>query len=172
MKSKSWVVAGALILAIASAVLCIDVFSGSTLHSIIGVAVFLISILSGRNIAHLLHDSKVLKDRSRRVFSPSGMVSLWMFLFIMAVIMYTIASLLFFKSAGLFIGSSYLGLVHSTLALLGSYALFSWSCSKHPEKLCSSWGKRMESMAGMGKGMMDMGDDMVEKGMGMMRFMR
>ena len=167
MKSKSWAVAGALILAMASAVLCIDVSSGSTLHSIIGLAVFLISILSGRNIAHLLHDSKALKKRSGKVFSPSGMVSLWMLFFIIAVIMYTIASLLFFKSVGLFIGiigSSYLGLVHSTLALLGSYALFSWLCSKHPKKLCSSWGKRMESMAGMGKGMM-------EKGIGMMRFM-
>ena len=164
-RKKTGLTAGAALLAMACLVLSLDALSGETLHALITFATFGMSVMTGRNIAFLMHDSAVLKRRSGRVFSPKGFVSIWMLLFITAVLIYTVTSTVFFKTIGLAIAGitlSYLGLIHSTSALTGSYLIFRYRSDAHPDRLYSSWGRRMERMAGMGK-------DLMEGGMEMMR---
>ncbi len=152
---------GVVMILIAVALFIITISGENMLHIAIASLLFLLSLLAGRNIAYLVHDSQVLKRRSRNFFSPNGMISMWMLFFIIMVIIYTISFQVFFKSISIFvagISGSYMGIAYSIICLIGSYILFSYQSSLHPDKLYSSWGKRMERMSsGMGGMMKNMG---------------
>ncbi len=155
---------GAALLALSCIVLSVDMLSTGVFLAFMALATFGMSVMTGRNIAFMMHDAAVLRWRSGRVFSPRGLVSIWMLLFITAVLIYTVTSTVFFKSIALVIAGltfSFLGLVHSTSALVGSYLIFRYRSDAHPDRLYSSWGRRMERMDGMGKDFMKRGKDIM-----------
>ena len=125
----------------------------------ISVILLLVSILSGRKIAYLIHDSNVLKRKAKGKFSPAAMVSFWVLIFILMVIAYTIAFQIFFKSISFMIASftgSYLGLLSSIIVISGAYALYRDIGDEKGDVLLSSWGKRISKMQKTAKSMVDM----------------
>ncbi len=166
MKGKAGLLIGLILMLIGALFLILDILAGDVLHIIFAVLIFGFSVLSGRNVAYLLHDSAALKRRTGNIFSPKGMISMWMFFFIVAIIMYTAMSALFFKSVGAVmagISSSYTGLIYSTLALMAAYFVFKSASDKNPDRLYSSWGKRMEKMKDLGKNMINTGMEMFRR---------
>jgi hypothetical protein len=163
VRGKAGLAVGAALLALSCFVLFMDMLSTGVFLASMALVTFAMSVMTGRNIAFLMHDSAVLKRRSGREFSPKGLISIWMLLFITAVLIYTVTSTVFFKSIALAIAGltfSFLGLIHSTSALVGSYLIFRYHSDRHPDRFYSSWGRRMEKMAGMRKALMDRGMEM------------
>ncbi len=130
--------------------------SSAMIFIAISLSLLLLAVLTGRKIAYLIHDSHVLKKKSRGEFSPTGLLSLWMLMFIIAVIIYTITMQLFFKLSSLVISSllgKYLGLIASVLTIIGSYILFSTLADAKGDILLSSWGKRISRVENATKSM-------------------
>ncbi len=144
-----------LILIIAGFILIIPLFSlTQPLPFVISLLLLLLSVLSGRKIAYLVHDSKVLNKKLRRNFSPLRLISIWIFLFILMVMVYTISSQIFFKSLGLIFGvlkGSYTGMASSILVILGAYIFYREHGDSKGDILLSSWGRRIERFSNMAK---------------------
>ncbi len=102
------------------------------------------SLLSGRKIAYLNHDSRILRERGKHVYPTRG-IFLWFSLWLLFLVVYSIFNIMFFKiGVSLFFSSltgAYWGMGMMLTALIGSYLLFYSISQAHPDKLYTRWGK-------------------------------
>ncbi|GEM_PF-2903759 len=166
MGRKALLISGALLMAGALSVFALNTYGQSWTYVLMGALTLIFSVLDGRKIAGLVHDSHALKLRTGRLFSISGMIAIVMFFFILFVLFATITMMLVFKVAGMVAsvyGAGLTTFLYAILALVCSYILFRYSYDAEPYELRSSWGKRMEKAHSIPLKMKEKGISAVKK---------
>jgi len=116
--------------------------ASSYLVWLFGIAAVLTSFLSGKKIAAYHHDFKYAKAHNYKL-APSAMVYLWVLLFIVMLVIYTvikIAAGYFLKVLLLPFGGQFIGIIYNLGLLIGTYLLFVGVYAKR-DSFVTLWGK-------------------------------
>ena len=166
MSGKSGLIFGYVLILIATIICLYGIYYSRNYYIsiILGLIVYTLSVLSGKNVAYLVHDSASLKRSTGKSFSPKAMISLWIFCLLMIILFYMILTSIFFNSIGFIVASirsSYTGFIYSLLLFIGSYFVFKYYADRNMDKLYSSWGKGIKKLEKKGKGMINKGFNMI-----------
>ncbi len=156
---------------IAAYFLIVNIWGQSWIFLAMAGITVLLAFLNGRKMAAIVHDSRVLKKRTGKKFSISAAMAIPALFFMIFVLFMSLASMLFFRAAGLIVsvaGSGISTFIYSVLFLVGFYVLFSHIYESYPDDLKSSWGKKIEKAYGMQGKMTGMAKGMAGKAMGPM----
>ncbi|NPA75458.1 MAG: hypothetical protein GXO25_05200 [Euryarchaeota archaeon] len=110
------------------------------------------SIMAGKKLAMYVHDLHLAKERGYSL-GPAMFIYMWLFMFVLFLILYTIAKVMmgyFVKLLFLPLGGAYLPLIYNPLALIALYLLFGGVYAKK-ENFLTVWGKTSEDMHNMAK---------------------
>ena len=167
MRGKIGLTIGIILISIATIVLLYNVYYSKNYYIsiLLAIIVYTLSILSGKNIAYLVHDAVSLRRSTGKNFSPRAMISLWILCLLMVILFYMIITSIFFNSVGLIVASirsSYAGFIYSLLMFIGAYLLFKYSADKNMDKLYSSWGRNIEKLEKKGKKMINKSFNMIK----------
>ena len=167
MRGKIGLTIGIILISIATILLLYSIYYSKNYYIsiLLGIIVYTLSVLSGKNIAYLVHDAASLKKSTGKSFSPKAMISFWFFCLLMVILFYMIITSIFFNSIGFIVASirsSYTGFIYSLLLFIGAYFLFKYLTDKNMDKLYSSWGKNIEKLEKKGKKMIGKSFSMIK----------
>ncbi len=166
MGKKLLIATGSILMAISTFLFVLDFISlRSILLYILSIIAFLSSILGGKSVAYHIHDTHLAKEKGMKI-SPSMMIYLWLFMFILFLIAYSIAKIalgLFIKILLFPLGGKYLPIIYNTLGIIASYILFS-GVAYGKKKFLTIWGRAAEVMAQAPKNMMHESTNAMKKG--------
>ncbi len=166
MGKRLLIAVGSVLIGISAFLFVLDFISlRSILLYILSIITFLSSILGGKSMAYHIHDTYLAKEKGMKI-SPSMMIYLWLFMFIMFLIAYSIAKIvlgLFIKILLFPLGGKYLPIIYNTLGIIASYILFS-GLAYGKKKFLTIWGRAAEVMENAPKNMVKKGVDTMKKG--------
>ena len=158
-------VMGLILLSAGLTLFALSVYGQTWFYIGLGALTLILSVLNGLKMAALAHDAHALKLRSGRLLSPAGIMAVFGFFFILMVLFMSLMMMLAFKAAGLIasaFGSGISTFLYSIIILIASYLIFRYRYDREPYELKSSWGRRMDRMYAMPKGMVDAGKEVAE----------
>ncbi len=163
---KKLLVTGSILLLISVFLFILDFISlKSILLYILSIIAFLSSLFGGKKIAYHVHDSHLARKRGMKI-APSMAIYLWLLMFIIFLIAYSVAKIalgLFIKLMLLPLGGKYLPIIYNIIAIFASYLLF-YGLNVENEKFLTIWGKSAEMMENTPKNMMNEGMSAMKKG--------
>ena len=166
MGKRILIASGSILMAISISLFFLDFISlSSILLYILSVITFLSSILAGKGMAYYIHDTKLAKERGMKI-SPSMIIYLWLLMFIIFLISYSIAKIalgLFIKIILFPLGGKYLPIIYNILSIIASYILFS-GLVYGKKKFLTMWGKAAEFVEKAPKEMMKNGMGVIRSG--------